>query len=95
MSNASTCQQAQGDYSADDYVKTASFVFSDEYTAPILSWLKPDLGDRIIDLGCGSGELTVKIQNAVGAEGFVLGVDYNEDMVCRLEILGVSVTCFA
>ena len=84
MANALSLQQVlEGDYSADNYVKTASFVFSDEYTGPILSWLNANPGDRIIDLGCGSGELTVKIQNVVGAEGFVLGVDYNEDMVSR------------
>lgn len=69
------------DYTADHYAKTASFVFSDEYTAPIVSWLNACPGDRIIDIGCGSGELTVKIQNAVGPDGFVMGVDYNEDMV--------------
>jgi ubiquinone/menaquinone biosynthesis C-methylase UbiE len=84
MANAVSQKQVlEGDYSADNYVKSASFVFSDEYTGPILSWLNANPGDRIIDLGCGSGELTVKIQNAVGAKGFVLGVDYNEDMVCR------------
>lgn len=83
MESAPSQQQVQGDYRADDYVKTASFVFSDEYAGPILSWLNAGPGDRIIDLGCGSGELTVKIQHAVGAEGFVLGVDYNEDMVRR------------
>lgn len=79
MANASS----HGDYSADDYVKTAPYVFSDAYTASILSWLNAGHGDRIIDLGCGSGELTVKIQDAVGVEGFVLGVDYSEDMVGR------------
>ena len=84
MANAFYQQQVfEGGYSADDYVKTASFVFSDEYAGPVLSWLNPNPGDRIIDLGCGSGELTVRIQNAVGAEGFVLGVDCNEDMVGR------------
>lgn len=78
----------QGDYSADNYIKTAPFVFSDAYTGPILSWLNPQPGDRIIDLGCGSGELTATIQSAVGAEGFVLGVDYNDDMVCHSCLLG-------
>ncbi|KAG8214789.1 hypothetical protein J3R82DRAFT_9925 [Butyriboletus roseoflavus] len=81
MENAFSQQRVQGDYSADNYVKIASYVFSDEYTGPVLSWLNAGPGDRIIDLGCGSGELTVKIQNAVGAEGLVLGVDNNEDMV--------------
>lgn len=81
MANGFARRNIQGDYGADDYVKTASFVFSDEYTGPILSWLNAGPGDRIVDLGCGSGELTVKIQNAVGNNGLVLGVDYSEDMV--------------
>lgn len=85
MANASTQQRVQGDYSAEDYVKNASFVFSNEYTEPILSWLNACPGDRIVDLGCGSGELTAKIQTVVGAEGFVLGVDSNEDMVSRFD----------
>lgn len=83
MANVPSQRQVQGDYGADDYVKTASFVFSDAYTAPILPWLNPSPGGRIIDLGCGSGEVTVKIQNAVGVEGVVLGVDYSDDMVRR------------
>lgn len=71
------------DYSADNYNKIAPFVYSDEYTAPILKWLNPSQGQRIIDLGCGSGDLTVKLQDAVGAGGFVLGVDYNQDMLTK------------
>lgn len=88
MANAFSQQKVHEDYTAENYVKTASFVFSDEYTGPILSWLNAGPGDRIIDLGCGSGELTVKIQNAVGTEGFVLGIDYNEDMVSHSVALG-------
>lgn len=84
MANTHSQQSVQGDYSADNYVKIASFVFSDEYTVSVLSWLNAGPGDRIIDLGCGSGQLTVKIQDAVGTEGLVLGVDYNEDMVGHL-----------
>jgi len=74
------------DYSADNYNRIASFVYSDECTAPILKWLNPSQGQRIIDIGCGSGELTVKLQDAVGADGFVLGVDYNQDMVCLIHL---------
>ncbi|KAF8552760.1 S-adenosyl-L-methionine-dependent methyltransferase [Imleria badia] len=92
MANAFSQQQVQGAYSADDYVQTASFVFSDAYTAPILSWLNASPGDRIIDLGCGSGELTVKIQNAVGAEGVVLGVDHSDDMIAKATENGVKRT---
>lgn len=69
------------DYKAADYNKTASFVYCEEFTTPILKSLNPVPGERIVDLGCGSGELTVRIQDAVGPRGFVVGVDYNQDMV--------------
>ncbi|KAG6372810.1 S-adenosyl-L-methionine-dependent methyltransferase [Boletus reticuloceps] len=93
MMNALSQQQVQGDdYTPDDYIKTASFVYSDAYTGPIQSWLNASPGDRIIDLGCGSGELTVKIQNAVGTEGFILGVDYNRDMATKASKNGVEHT---
>lgn len=89
-----TIQASREDYRASDYNKTASFVYSEEFTSPILRCLNPSEGDRIIDLGCGSGELTVKIQDAVGTKGFVVGVDCNEDMVCRsyLQMLIIGVT---
>ncbi|KAG9315537.1 S-adenosyl-L-methionine-dependent methyltransferase [Chiua virens] len=92
MTDTSSLNTVQGDYSPDHYVRTASFVFSDDYTAPIVAWLNPSPGDRIIDLGCGSGELTVKIQNAVGTEGIVLGVDYSQDMVSTAAKNGVKNT---
>ncbi|KAF9235187.1 S-adenosyl-L-methionine-dependent methyltransferase [Melanogaster broomeanus] len=92
MASSSSEQSRNVDYTADHYAKTASFVFSDEFTAPIISWLNASPGDRIIDIGCGSGELTVKIQDAVGADGFVLGVDYNEDMVSKASKNGVNNT---
>ncbi|KIJ14927.1 hypothetical protein PAXINDRAFT_99731 [Paxillus involutus ATCC 200175] len=92
MHNPLPEQNGTVDYTADHYTKTASFVFSDEFTAPIISWLNASPGDRVIDIGCGSGELTVKIQTAVGAEGFVLGVDYNEDMISKASRNGVKNT---
>jgi ubiquinone/menaquinone biosynthesis C-methylase UbiE len=69
------------DYSASNYNQTAAFVYSAEYTAPILSLLKPSIGERIVDFGCGTGELTLRIQEAVGMSGFTVGIDYNNDMV--------------
>ncbi|KAI6147263.1 S-adenosyl-L-methionine-dependent methyltransferase [Pisolithus tinctorius] len=84
-----TIQASREDYRASDYNKTASFVYSEEFTSPILRCLNPSEGDRIIDLGCGSGELTVKIQDAVGTKGFVVGVDCNEDMLTKASESGV------
>ncbi|KAG6331607.1 hypothetical protein ID866_7483 [Astraeus odoratus] len=88
-------QTGKVDYTADGYNCTASFVYSEEYTEPIMKWLKPSPGDRIIDLGCGSGELTVKIQDAVGYEGLVVGIDCNHDMLAKASQNGLknSILC--
>ncbi|EST04748.1 Methyltransferase domain protein [Kalmanozyma brasiliensis GHG001] len=66
---------------ADVYRKNASFVYSDEYSAPVLKLLDPEPGDKILDLGCGSGELTCKLASAVGPRGLVFGQDASEDMI--------------
>ena len=35
----------------------------------------PKAGDTILDLGCGTGELSAYLAELVGAEGKVIGVD--------------------
>ena len=32
-------------------------------------------GDRFVDMGCGTGDITKIVSDAVGAEGKVIGVD--------------------
>ena len=50
--------------------------------AGILDWLAPEGGERIVDLGCGTGELTAKIAQS-GAR--VLGLDASPEMVAGAE----------
>ena len=69
-------------WSASQYNATASFVYSTAFTTPVFDLLQAKPGARIIDFGCGSGELTVKIQDIVGEGGFVVGTDISESMVC-------------
>lgn len=68
-------------WSATQYNSTASFVYSIAYTTPVLDLLEANPGERIIDFGCGSGELTTKIREKVGGGGTVVGVDMSESMV--------------
>lgn len=42
--------------------------------------LDPQPGDRILDLGCGPGLLTLELARAVGSEGEVIGLDPSEAM---------------
>lgn len=68
-------------WSASTYNKVASFVYSEAYTAPVLNLLGAKPGERILDLGCGSGEITKGLAQAVGESGVVVGVDASESMV--------------
>ena len=55
--------------------------------AGVLEWLAPKQGERILDLGCGDGQLTAKIV-AAGAE--VVGVDASPAMVEGAKSRGVD-----
>ncbi len=68
-------------WSATEYRAIAPYIYSPEATAPILQLLGAGPGDKVLDLGCGSGEVTVEIARLVGPGGFVAGVDSSEDMV--------------
>lgn len=61
--------------------RNANFVYSDAATAPVVSMLNLQPGERVLDIGCGSGELTVRLLDLVGDEGDVWGTDSNADMV--------------
>jgi trans-aconitate methyltransferase len=58
------------------YAETGAFV--PILGAGVLEWLAPQPGERILDLGCGDGQLTAKIADA-GA--LVVGVDASPEMV--------------
>ncbi|KAF9650378.1 S-adenosyl-L-methionine-dependent methyltransferase [Thelephora ganbajun] len=65
---------------ASEYNEAASFVYSTENTAPVLALLDPKSGDKIIDFGCGSGEVTIKLSKVVADVGIVVGVDSSQSM---------------
>lgn len=46
-----------------------------------LDRLAPKGGERVLDVGCGSGQTVVQIAEAVGPTGRVLGVDVSEIML--------------
>ncbi|KAK1217283.1 hypothetical protein PQX77_020075 [Marasmius sp. AFHP31] len=85
-------------WSAVLYNKNASFVYSPAYTAPVLELLNAQSGEKILDFGCGSGELTLKIEGIVGRPGdagggLVVGVDFSENMIDKAQLNGFR-RCF-
>jgi len=66
------------------YNNVAPYVYSPEATAPILQLLGASPGDRVLDLGCGSGEVTAKIMQLVEPKGTVVGVDMSQSMVIAI-----------
>ncbi|CBQ72671.1 conserved hypothetical protein [Sporisorium reilianum SRZ2] len=68
---------------AQVYRANASFVYSSEYTAPVLRLLDAQPGETILDLGCGSGELTLQLAHLVGASGSIVGLDASSDMIAK------------
>lgn len=67
------------EWDPEDYDGGHGFVY--EYGADVVDLLGPRLGERILDLGCGTGHLTAELATAVGEEGRVLGIDQSTEMV--------------
>jgi len=44
-------------------------------------------GMRVLDLGCGAGDVTFVAADLVGPGGFVVGVDRSPDALARLALL--------
>lgn len=77
---------AQKTWSAQDYETNARFV-ADLAGPAMLDLLGAQPGERILDLGCGDGALTLKIAQT-GAT--VVGVDGAADMVRAAQALGLD-----
>jgi len=65
-------------WNTETYDGSHSFVF--EYGEDVVSLLDPQAGERVLDLGCGTGHLTDAIADS-GAE--VVGVDSAESMLAE------------
>ncbi|MFY0254344.1 class I SAM-dependent methyltransferase [Chitinophaga sp. 30R24] len=63
-------------WNADLYKEKYAFVF--EYGNSLIDWLQPKSGEVILDLGCGTGELTAQL-GQTGAR--VTGIDASATMI--------------
>ena len=65
-------------WDAKQYQQRHSYVF--QYGQAVLDLLAPQKGERILDLGCGSGQLTSAIADAGAA---VIGLDSSPEMLAE------------
>ncbi len=72
-------------WSPDGYSRHARFV--SELGAPVVELLAPEAGERILDLGCGDGDLSVKLLQ-MGVE--VVGVDSSPDFIAAACAKGID-----
>lgn len=72
-------------WNPDQYKKNARFV--SDLGMPVVELLAPQPGERILDLGCGDGALTIKLAN-MGCR--VLGVDASPEMIAAAQALGLD-----
>jgi trans-aconitate methyltransferase len=72
-------------WNPDRYAKNARFVA--ELGAPVLDLLAPRPGERILDLGCGDGVLTLALAR-LGCD--VVGVDSSPEQIAAAQGLGLD-----
>ena len=76
---------ANQNWSPEEYRTKAYFVH--ELGLPVIELLAPKEGEKILDLGCGTGTLTKELANR-GCE--TVGIDESPDMVAAAREIGVD-----
>jgi trans-aconitate methyltransferase len=72
-------------WNAEQYGRVGAFVH--QLAGGVVEWLAPERGERILDLGCGDGQLTARL---VATGAIVTGVDASADMVAAAQLRGID-----
>jgi ubiquinone/menaquinone biosynthesis C-methylase UbiE len=72
-------------WNAEQYGRVGAFVH--QLAGGVVEWLAPQAGERILDLGCGDGQLSARLA-ATGA--IITGVDASADMVAAARTRGID-----
>ncbi|KAK4984942.1 hypothetical protein LTR50_006282 [Elasticomyces elasticus] len=83
-------QTPKDHWSSKAYTAAASFV--PKLTSTVLSYLSPQSGDRILDIGCGDGPLTAQIAQTTNP-GQVLGLDASPSFISTAQLEHSSPNC--
>lgn len=75
---------ARFDRAAGTYERTGVDFFT-PFGARLVELAAPARGDRVLDVGCGTGAVLLPAAHAVGHTGTVLGIDLAEAMVHRCQ----------
>ena len=75
----------QPNWNPQQYAHDAAFV--PELGSPVVDLLAPKAGERILDLGCGDGTLTMKL---IASGASVLGIDANLQMIASAKAKGID-----
>ncbi|GAA5861734.1 hypothetical protein JCM1840_005245 [Sporobolomyces johnsonii] len=79
-----SARAADDKWSAQRYNTNANFVYSDKFTNPVVEMLAPQPGEDILDLGCGSGELTLSsLLPAVLPSGSIVALDKSPSLLSK------------
>ena len=63
-----------------------------QWVGPMLDAVRATKGDRLLDVGCGTGVVARAALDRVGASGSVTGVDPNEGMLAVAEAISPTLT---
>lgn len=80
-----TADETLVDWNAQVYRQNTGFV--SDLGIPVVELLNPQAGERILDLGCGDGELTLKLMEC-GCQ--VVGIDSSPSMIAAAKAKGVE-----